>query len=192
VFIKRRLKSDVAKDLPKKHDNQNSRIKKVMPSVQLDRYKQEIEMANDPNLVGVDGRNQKLKSLWAVRDISDHPYLLESQILKFTTEELIESSSKLQTTVGILADIKSKNEKVIVFADRRETQKMLQKVVYDTFGIFTSIINGDTPTSKKIEGKSKLSRQQTIDRFQSEEGFNVIIMSPLAAGVGLNVTKANH
>jgi len=192
VFIKRRLKSDVAKDLPKKHDNQNSRIKKVMPSVQLDRYKQEIEMANDPNLVGVDGRNQKLKSLWAVRDISDHPYLLESQILKFTTEELIESSSKLQTTVGILADIKSKNEKVIVFADRRETQKMLQKVVYDTFGIFTSIINGDTPTTKQSEGKSKLSRQQTIDRFQEEEGFNVIIMSPIAAGVGLNVTKANH
>lgn len=192
VFIKRRLKSDVAKDLPKKHDNQNSRIKKVMPSVQLDRYKQEIEMANDSELEGVEKRNQKLKSLWAVRDISDHPYLLESQILKFSSDELINSSSKLQTTVGILADIKSKNEKVIVFADRRETQKMLQKVVYDTFGIFTSIINGDTPTTKQLEGKSKLSRQQTINRFQEEEGFNVIIMSPIAAGVGLNVTKANH
>lgn len=192
VFIKRRLKSDVAKDLPKKYDNHNSRIKREMPSIQLNRYKQEIEMANDSELEGVEKRNQKLKSLWAVRDISDHPYLLESQILKFTTDELTTSSSKLQTTVGILADIKSKNEKVIVFADRRETQKMLQKVVYDTFGIFTSIINGDTPTTKQLEGKSKLSRQQTIDRFQSEEGFNVIIMSPIAAGVGLNVTKANH
>lgn len=192
VFIKRRLKSDVAKDLPKKYDNENSRIKSTMPPTQLNRYLQEIELANDTNLDGVDARNQKLKSLWAVRDISDHPYLLESQILKFSSDELINSSSKLQITVGILADIKSKNEKVIVFADRRETQKMLQKVVYDTFGIFTSIINGDTPTSKKIEGKSKLSRQQTIDRFQSEEGFNVIIMSPIAAGVGLNVTKANH
>lgn len=190
-FILRRYKKDVI-DLPNKHDNEKSRIKKVMPTVQLDRYKQEIEMANDPNLVGVDGRNQKLKSLWAVRDISDHPYLLESQILKFSSDELINSSSKLQTTVGILADIKSQNEKVIVFADRRETQKMLQKVVYDTFGIFTSIINGDTPTTKQLESKSKLSRQQTVDRFQEEEGFNVIIMSPIAAGVGLNVTKANH
>jgi HJR/Mrr/RecB family endonuclease len=69
---------------------------------------------------------------------------------------------------------------------------MLQKIVYDTFGIFTSIINGDTPTAKQLEGKSKLSRQQTIDSFQSENGFNVILMSPIAAGVGLNVTKANH
>ena len=192
VFIKRRLKSDVAKDLPNKHDNANSRIKKVMPSIQLDRYKQEIEMANDSDLEGVEKRNQKLKSLWAVRDISDHPFLLESQILNFSSEELISSSSKLQTTVGVLADIKSKGEKAIIFADRRETQKMLQKVVYDTFGIFTSIINGDTPATKQLEGKSKLSRQQTIDRFQSEDGFNVIIMSPIAAGVGLNVTKANH
>jgi len=192
VFIKRRLKRDVAKDLPTKHDNEKSRIKKIMPPIQLDRYKQEIEMANNSELEGVEKRNQKLKSLWAVRDISDHPFLLESQILNFTSDELITSSSKLQTTIGILADIQSKSEKVIVFADRRETQKMLQKIVYDTFGIFTSIINGDTPTTKQLEGKSKLSRQQTIDRFQSEDGFNVIIMSPIAAGVGLNVTKANH
>lgn len=163
-----------------------------MPDIQLDRYKQEIEMANDSDLEGIEKRNQKLKSLWAVRDISDHPFLLESQILNFSSEELISSSSKLQTTVGVLADIKSKGEKVIIFADRRETQKMLQKIVYDTFGIFTSIINGDTPATKQLEGKSKLSRQQTIDRFQSEEGFNIIIMSPIAAGVGLNVTKANH
>ena len=192
VFIKRRLKIHVAQDLPTKHDNEFSRKQKVMPLVQLERYKQEIEIANNSELEGVAKRNQILKSLWAVRDISDHPFLLESQILNFTSEELISSSSKLQTTIGILADIISKNEKAIIFADRRETQKMLQKIVYDTFGIFTSIINGDTPATKQLEGKSKLSRQQTVDRFQSEEGFNVIIMSPIAAGVGLNVTKANH
>lgn len=191
IFIKRRYKTDVI-DLPKKHDGENSRFKKVMPSIQLDRYKQEIEMANSTDIEGVEKRNQKLKSIWAVRDISDHPYLLESQIMNFSSDELILSSSKLQTTIGILADIKSKNEKAIIFADRRETQKMLQKIVYDTFEIFASIINGDTPTTKQLEGKSKLSRQQTIDRFQAEDGFNIIIMSPIAAGVGLNVTKANH
>lgn len=192
VFIKRRLKSDVAKDLPNKFDGANSRIKKVMPTIQLDRYKQEIEIANDPELEGVAKRNQKLKSLWAVRDISDHPFLLDSQILNFSSDELISSSSKLQTTIGILREIKLKDEKVIVFADRRETQMMLQKIIYDKFEIFASIINGDTPATKQLEGKSKLSRQQTIDRFQNENGYNVIIMSPIAAGVGLNVTKANH
>lgn len=196
IFIKRRYKTDVI-DLPKKHDNKDSRIKKVMPFYQLERYKQEIEMANDYELEGVAKRNQVLKSLWAIRDISDHPDLVGNRISEIPTEELIGKSAKLQTTIGILADIKSKDEKVIVFADRRETQRMLQKVIYDTFKIFPSInklhiINGDTPTTKQDEGKAKLSRQQAIDHFQSEEGFNVIIMSPIAAGVGLNVTKANH
>jgi SNF2 family DNA or RNA helicase len=192
VFIKRRLKIDVAKDLPTKHDNRDSRKMQVMPAVQIERYLEEIEMANDSELEGVAKRNQKLKSLWAVRDISDHPYLLDSQISKFSSVELIESSSKLNITIGLLQDIKDKNEKVIVFADRRETQKMLQKVIYDTFEIFPSIINGDTPSTKQLEGKAKLSRQQTVDRFQTQDGFNIIIMSPLAAGVGLNVTEANH
>ncbi len=163
-----------------------------MPFKQLERYKQEIELVNNSELEGIAKRNQILKSLWAVRDISDHPDLVDNKILEIPTGMLIDKSAKLQITIGILADIESKSEKAIIFADRRETQKMLQKIVFDTFKIFTSIINGDTPVTKQLEGKSALSRQQTIDRFQSQEGFNVIIMSPIAAGVGLNVTKANH
>lgn len=42
------------------------------------------------------------------------------------------------------------------------------------------------------EHSMKMSRQQSVDRFQATSGFNTIIMSPLAAGVGLNITGANH
>ncbi len=63
-----------------------------MPTVQLNRYRQEIEIANNVELIGIDKRNQKLKSLWAIRDISDHPFLSDSQILNFSSEELILSS----------------------------------------------------------------------------------------------------
>jgi SNF2 family DNA or RNA helicase len=190
VFIKRRLKQDVAKDLPKK----NLRIiSRTMPEIQVNRYSVEIELAKNEQMEGVERRNQILKSLWAIRDISDHPYLVDNQINMFTSAELISSSAKLQIVVDELEKIKNKGEKVIIFADRKGTQKMLQKVIYETFRISPpSIINGDTPSSKQKESSSKLSRQQTIDRFQEEEGFNVIIMSPLAAGVGLNVVGANH
>jgi len=54
------------------------------------------------------------------------------------------------------------------------------------------IINGETPTGKSKSKKVKLSRQQEIDKYQAKEGFNVIIMSPIAAGFGLNITEANH
>ena len=190
VFIKRRLKQDVAKDLPKKKPKI---ICQVMPEIQANRYADEIELAKNEHTEGVERRNQILKSLWAIRDISDHPFLVDNQINLYNSSELISSSAKLQILIEILQEIHSKSEKAIIFADRKETQKMLQKIIFETFKISPpSIINGDTPSSKQKESSSKLSRQQTIDRFQSENGFNVIIMSQLAAGVGLNVVGANH
>lgn len=192
IYIKRRLKRDVAKDLPKKFDNAQSRIKRKMPLQQFQRYKEEIEIAKANGLEGADRRNQILKALWAIRDISDHPYLIDNQINNYDVEQLISCSAKLQILMELLRNIKLKQEKAIIFADRRETQRMLQLVVLDKFGLSPSIVNGDTPTTKKTEGKARLSRQQTIDRYQEKPGFNVIVMSPLAAGVGLNVTEANH
>lgn len=191
-FLMRRFKSDdrIAADLPQKH---SKIITKEMPEVQANRYAEEIELANNHELEGVEKRNQILKSLWAIRDISDHPYLLDKQINMHSSAELITSSAKLQIIVDELEQIQRINEKAIIFADRKDTQKMLQKVVYETFNIAPpSIINGDTISSKQKENSRKLSRQQTIDRFENEEGFNVIIMSQLAAGVGLNVVGANH
>ncbi len=190
VFIKRRLKQDVAKDLPQKRLKVISR---TMPEAQFERYSVEIELAKNEALEGIEKRNQILKSLWAIRDISDHPFLVDNQIRLYSTAELISSSAKLQVLIEILNDVKSRDEKAIIFADRKETQKMLQKVIYETFEISPpSIINGDTPSLKQKENSNKLSRQQTIDRFQKEDGFNVIIMSQLAAGVGLNIVGANH
>jgi len=192
IFIKRRLKHDVAKDLPKKYDDEKSKIKRSMPERQYEQYKIEIERAKNSDLKGIDKRNQILQSLWAIRDISDHPYLVHSQISNFTSDELISTSAKLQILIELLSNIKTKMEKAIIYADRKETQKMLQRVIFDYFNILPSIVNGETPSIKTLESKTKLSRQQTIDRFQIEDGFNVIVMSPLAAGVGLNVTSANH
>jgi SNF2 family DNA or RNA helicase/HJR/Mrr/RecB family endonuclease len=190
VFIKRRLKKDVATDLPRK---EKVTYKKVMPDKQLKRYNVEIELAKNEGLEGIDKRNQILKSLWAIRDISDHPDLVDSQVNLFSSKDLIKNSAKLQILIEVLEKVKSKSEKAIIFADRKGTQKMIQKVIHETFYISPpSIINGDTPSTKQKENSQKLSRQQTIDRFQSVNGFNVIIMSQLAAGVGLNVVEANH
>lgn len=36
------------------------------------------------------------------------------------------------------------------------------------------------------------NRQQLIDAFQRSPGFNVIILSPLAVGFGVNIQAANH
>ena len=35
-------------------------------------------------------------------------------------------------------------------------------------------------------------RQTQIDEFSSTEGFSVLVLNPTTAGMGLNITSANH
>ena len=183
TFFMRRMKSEVAKDLPIKHEIKQ---RTEMPKQQEHTYRQE---QNDyiaglqPNI---------LLTIMALREISDHPYLHDKTLQIRNEQEVIDASARLLATMEILADIRSKGEKVIIFAERKETQAMLQRVCRRSFGITPRIINGDTPSVGSQRTINRLSRQQTIDEFQSTEGFNIIIMSPIAAGMGLNVTAANH
>lgn len=189
IFLKRRIKDDVLKDLPKKHDDENSKIKRKMPQTQLKIY---LETVNSIyNLDEKIGYSGILGIINKLKDISDHPYLVCGEVDEYGVDELLESSAKLQIVVDLLDKIKSKNEKVIIFAERKKTQKILQKVIAKKYKVFCSIINGETPNySNEIDDIA--SRQHAINKFQAKEGFNVIIMSPIAAGVGLNVTAANH
>lgn len=61
-------------------------------------------------------------------------------------------------------------------------QPILRKVIFDVFQFDAQIVNGE----------NSVNRFEVINSFQAKEGFNVLILSPKAAGVGLNITKANH
>ena len=76
-----------------------------MPLVQFEEYMREIRSINDINSPTKNHGNQILKSIAAIRNISDHPYLENSQILNFTSKELIATSAKLQTAIEILKNI---------------------------------------------------------------------------------------
>lgn len=183
VYFMRRLKKDAAKDLP---DKIELKEKVLMPPVQKEAY---ASVVNDytsgiqPNM---------LVTIMHLREVSEHPYLYDSTLLNHETDEIVETSARLQATIKFLDEIKKREEKVIIFVERKETQKMLQKLCLKRYGIITKIINGDTPSIVKRYMPNKQSRQSSIDEFQAVDGFNVIIMSPVAAGMGLNVTAANH
>lgn len=183
VYFMRRLKKDAAKDLP---DKIELKEKVLMPPVQKEAY---ASVVNDytsgiqPNM---------LVTIMHLREVSEHPYLYDSTLLNHETDEIVDTSARLQATIKFLDEIKKKGEKVIIFVERKETQKMLQKLCLKRYGIIAKIINGDTPSIVKRNMPNKQSRQSSIDEFQAVDGFNVIIMSPVAAGMGLNVTAANH
>lgn len=184
IFFMRRLKQDVVKDLPKKLEFKESA---EMPTLQKNKYKLAVD-----EYVNGNQRNMLL-TIMSIREISEHPYLYDSTISSHDTQELIETSARLKTTIQLLDKIKLKNEKVIIFAERKATQKMLQKVIWERYCMVAKIINGDTPSiTTRQNNPNKQSRQASINEYQATDGFNIILMSPVAAGMGLNVTSANH
>lgn len=194
VHIKRRLKEEILEGLPEKHIHIEN-YKREMPNVQLQRYAEELHSVQTFEGEGIQRRNRILQAIWAMRDISDHPLLPDKQLDAIPIPELISQSAKLQTLVELLKRIRDNDEKVILYADRRKTQHLLKRVVVETFGLNDDdvfIVNGAMPGSARSEKSMKLNRQKAVDLFQCKPGFNVIVMSPLAAGVGLNIIEANH
>lgn len=115
-----------------------------------------------------------------------HPQLVDRDVDEVplgSEESLIEEAYKLGHIHTILTEVKKKNEKAIIFTKYRKMQKILWNVIKYWFEIETGIINGDA---------DKSARRRVLDEFRKKDGFNVIILSPEAAGVGLNIVEANH
>ena len=141
-----------------------------------------------------DGSGHALTILQQLRAVSLHPRL--DEVFRDPPNNVkeaqfrLQESEKLRMLLDILTDIQSKQEKVIIFATTKKLQAVLKICLDKIYGLSIHIINGD---SKAVATKKdQLSRKGMITDFESEEGFNVIIMSPVAAGVGLTVVGANH
>lgn len=188
-YFLRRLKMDVAKDLPKKNIRY---IECEMSEPQKSQYQSIVDNAIAERDSSKPKTGYMLTCLQQLKSISDHP-AQGGDYLSMPIAEIVSSSAKMKALLQILTEIKSRNEKVIIFADRRDMQQILKRVVRHYYQIDCHIINGETPTTKSnCFHQGKETRLQAVQDFQRRNGFNVIIMSPIAAGMGLNVVGANH
>lgn len=129
-----------------------------------------------------------LETVQALRAVSLHP---KAQGTESITTDLsgLDESARLQGTIRILDRIRDAGEKAIVFVIAQKVQRNLALWLRARYGIPVSIVNGDTNAVSKGGGAT---RRSLIREFEAHGGFNVIIMSPLAVGVGLTVVGANH
>ena len=188
TIMVRRIKGDILKDLPRKEAHTHQI---VMGEVQLDRYLQEVQAALKVKQEIQRSRTQMLSVLANLRAICAHPILPDTSEEHFSTDDLLADSTKLVKAIEFLKEIQEIGEKAIVFERSRQMQRILQRVVRAIFELTPPIINGDVPGIVPRRSR-RLSRKAMIDQFQAVLGFNVIIVSPEAAGVGLNITEANH
>ncbi len=187
--ILRRTKAEVAKDLPQKIVDGASR-KLLLSTEQRNLYAKAIEdfkKRNDPD-AAVPFKNH-LGLLQYLRLICTNP---QSYGLNASSPEPLAAyrnkSPKLHWLLDALKGIRQQSEKVIVFCEFRNIQRLLKHYIEQTFTIQVDIINGDTSAA----AGHTASRQKRIQAFQQAPGFGVIILSPVAVGFGVNIQAANH
>ncbi len=193
----RRLKEDNLEGLPKKNlyvGIQNDKwafhnlLYGKMAGYQLDNYNATLEVPREGN--------QVLGSLQRLRDISLHPRLADKGLLHVPdkiqeVQSLFNESAKMLSLIATLEEVRQRNEKCIIFAVNKHLQQFLSHALRIRFGLQPiPLINGDTKAiSKRDAGET---RKALITAFEASPGFNIIIMSPVAAGVGLTVVGANN
>lgn len=206
VFMLRRVKEDQLKGLPSKsilsgveqvsHGIQYyaPELGAVMKGVQLQTYDDVLDGYRSRRASAEDMRGTALAALTQLRSISLHPRLDDETSLYSRdaqhARQLMMESGKLAVMLKLLDEIRSKGEKVILFMMTKRLQRVLKLWLDQIYGLDVAIINGDTKAVATRE--EDMTRKRLIAAFEQKDGFNLLIMSPVAAGVGLTVVGANH
>ena len=201
-FMLRRTKEDNLSGLPRKiiHDGmEDSRYSAVMDGIQLKSYNAVISTVVAARKSGDIARVQQtiLPSLRKLQSISLHPAFLDGGEPMLCDDQrmlqdVLRQSAKLVLLLNILDEIKTRQEKVIIFVINKGLQRFLASALGRLYGLSISIVNGDTRSISTHSSRGTASRMELIRKFEDWKGFNIICMSPLAAGVGLTVVGANN
>ena len=200
-YMLRRTKAEKLKGLPQKRifsGDEESTTEQFMPALagmmlggQLDYYDEIIANVKTSN--GEDKRGLILPSLLRLKISSIHQDIDAKHPFPANAKELFkqaEASTKIKAVLAVLKDIEKRREKVLIFATSKAVQAYVSALVTTLFKISVETINGETKAV--ATKKDSETRKAIIDRFQQQEGFGVIVMSPVAAGVGLTVVGANN
>ncbi|MBI2571456.1 MAG: DEAD/DEAH box helicase [Candidatus Schekmanbacteria bacterium] len=117
-----------------------------------------------------------------------HPALFPTYDPPRTAREAVASCPKLARVVDRLREIRALGEKALVFTRILDMQHLLSVVLQAELGIDAEIVNGATPR----QGGENRTREAIVRRFREKPGFEVLILSPDVAGIGLTLVEANH
>lgn len=170
ILLRRRVK-EVAKDLPERID--------IPQPMAMSRHM--AEMYEEVRLVAIAeyGKAAALVTLQRLRMFCCHPGLAG-----YVSPDPADQMPKYQRLTELLEEIFSREEKCLVFT---------------SYTGMTDIFLGDLPVRFKdqyfsfIDGRVAVQGRQTIvDEFTESPKGGALILNPKAAGVGLNITAANH
>lgn len=182
----RRTKAEVAKELQPKTERPCrvplSGYQRALYAGALERFHQRDTLPDDAPF------KNHLGLLHYLRLICTDPRPYGVEMGEEAVGHYREKAPKLDWLLQTLGEVRRRDEKAIVFCEFRSIQRLLKRYLSETLGLSPDIINGETTTSVSASD----SRQKRIRAFQDSPGFNVLILSPIAVGFGVNIQAANH
>jgi len=177
-LLLRRMKDDCLPGLPKKHIE---RMPVNMPQAQALSYNHVIQRAMAARASGQ--RGYMLEILHLLRGVSLHPRNPEEANLD---PDYFTNSARLVALFTILDKVYAKKEKVLIFCESLAMQALVALEIERHYRM-------DHPIPRIHGGVTGELRQRAVEIFQQRDpGFDAMILSPKAGGVGLTLTAANH
>lgn len=183
-FMLRRLKTDVAKELPPKTtievnidmNDEQSKLYEAVRATMQDSIKQIIAQQGFKR-----SQIQILDALLKLRQVCCHPSLLNLDSLpkgKNTVKSKAMRSAKLDYLIETVTDMVAEGRKVLIFSQFTSMLALIeQRLQSENIGF------------SKLTGKTK-KRSEAVEAFQSGQ-VPVFLISLKAGGVGLNLTTAD-
>lgn len=175
----RRKKEDVLDSLPEKID-----IHQALQMNEKEGSLYNTERESILSKIGTENSSNVLILIQNLRQYTTHPLLLKPDSLgtaDLTT--LKQTSSKFSRTIEIIDEIKVRKEKVIIFTEYLQMIDAFKRVLQEHYSLEVFTIDGRVDVSE---------RQNRIDQFSASGGFGIMVLNPKTAGMGLNITAANH
>ena len=177
-FILRRMKRDVAKDLPDKVENiaycELTPEQKDFYLEVLDSTKEELFKSIEQN--GLEkSRLSIFSALLRLRQICCHPKLYDKDGLKGNIQ-----SGKFEQLKSMLEQIISEKHRVLLFSQ-----------FVDMLDIIKKWLEKEGIKHEYLTGKTK-DRGAVVERFNSDPTIPIFLISLKAGGTGLNLTGADY
>ena len=177
-FILRRMKRDVAKDLPDKIENvayceltpeQKDFYLEVMDSTREELFKSIEEKGIEKSRMSI------FSALLRLRQICCHPRLYDKENVKG-----IKESGKFEQLKVMLEEIISEGHRVLLFSQ-----------FVDMLDIIKEWLTKEGIKHEYLTGSTK-DRQEVVERFNSDPTIPIFLISLKAGGTGLNLTGADY
>ena len=176
-FVLRRLKSQVAFDLPEK--TENIYYTNMTPE-QESRYEEAKNYYRGKILkqIEAEGFEQAhmtiLEGLSKLRQLSNHPHMIDPSYSG--------DSGKMEDVSHMIDNAVLEGHKILLFSQFVKHLTLFRDLLHKK-GISFAYLDGAT---------SEKERAHQIDRFNKEEAIKIFLISIKAGGLGLNLTQADY